>query len=374
MSRSITAIGAKRFCITVIGLWLFIVLIDRAAPLVLPSETWYFRPWEYTAGHHGLRRPNARLTVRNAYGDLGNFIGDPRLQKRRTITFTTDENGFRNTDVTPEADIWIVGQSFMAGAGNDDDDAPASQLSRALDRPVYAFAPANMSDALKSGAIDANQPSHVIWGIVERNLKETNDEMTELRNMTDCFDAYESSTIDRLKAYVKRVIFHPTDYVRHSIVKTYAIRSFKLLRYRLTGTHMTSVTVGKEGMLFLTETINMTRMNANERGFSAVVQAVENVHDCLAQKNVRLIFVPIPNKASIYSALLPDDDNLDIEPHPLQRLHESLKAKDVATVNAYRELRNASTAMRLYHPDDTHWNPQGIGVITQSMYDVMTSP
>ena len=68
--------------------------------------------------------PHGDIVALN-YCDKSRNISQPREQ-----TFLTDENGFRNNKFKiEEADIILVGDSFITGSSNSQEDIPANILS-----------------------------------------------------------------------------------------------------------------------------------------------------------------------------------------------------------------------------------------------------
>jgi hypothetical protein len=72
------------------------------------------------------------------------------------------------------------------------------------------------------------------------------------------------------------------------------------------------------------------------------------------QYHIRLVFVPVPNKFTIYSRLVTRDAYDEFLP----RLVAALESQGVAAVNLVPSFRNQREM--LYQSTDTHWNERGI--------------
>jgi hypothetical protein len=116
-------------------------------------------------------------------------------------------------------------------------------------------------------------------------------------------------------------------------------------------------------MLFYRETIDLMRLDAQERGVDQVIWALEYLNDYLDRHGVRLVLVLIPDKAQVYRQWLPEHlvATKDLPVSSLWSVADSLRAKDVPVINLlgpYRQVANQEEL--IYWRDDTHWNAKGI--------------
>ncbi len=74
----------------------------------------------------------------------------------------------------------------------------------------------------------------------------------------------------------------------------------------------------------------------------------------LSEYNLKLVFMPIPNKYTLYHKLINDDRYNDFLP----KLYDELEKRNVCYVNLYDEF--SKRADTLYYGTDTHWNSKGI--------------
>lgn len=76
----------------------------------------------------------------------------------------------------------------------------------------------------------------------------------------------------------------------------------------------------------------------------------------LQQYNLKLVFMPIPNKYTLYHKLINDDPYNDFLP----RLYRELDKRNICYVNLYDEFSKRPDP--LYYGTDTHWNSEGIDI------------
>ncbi len=97
----------------------------------------------------------------------------------------------------------------------------------------------------------------------------------------------------------------------------------------------------------------------------SVVAAIVRFRDQLAARDIRLLVVPIPGKASVYPDMLSGraEGTWHDFHSPTKELLEELERRGVATVDlfaTFREARqSAPSGSALYLAGDTHWTPAG---------------
>ncbi|MDA1292942.1 MAG: hypothetical protein O3A81_04140 [bacterium] len=348
----------RLFILIVGGLWILLIGVDRLAPIVLPTETLYFRAWEYVRGQHGLPRTNLTFNVPRAHGDLSNMLNVSSYKVLRDITFTVDSNGLRNTERSMEGSTVLVGQSFIAGAGNSDEDTPGTALAKTIGKPVFVYAPANMSQLLRE--LPDQKPQNVVWGVVERNLTGDNGEIQLLLNM-NCPESKTTKTLKQdIVILVKKILLEPTTYARTSVVKKLGQRIYNEMYFSIThkpaSPHI-EMAAQPSKFIFLKKGVRISHENRATRRLDDVEKAIIKTADCLRSHNVSLVFVPIPDKVHVYNHLLPEKLQADYQRDPLLQLIHNVQAVDILTTF----LKHISEKEDLlYWPDDTHWNALGI--------------
>lgn len=358
------------FCSLIAAIFFLFIGIDRVSPFVFPLEAYFFRPWEYMMGgfRYNIPRTNRTLEL-TGYGDLANLLGVPSYRVLRHFIWTNDRYGKRNAELSQNDQpvIVVIGDSFMASAGNSDDGSFASQLQRRVEMPVYAYVPFDISIFFRDPRFQVDPPQIVLWGRVERNTLGSNGEIETLLKDTSCFShtTRREQFVNASKDFVKSIIGNFVEYAQLSILRRTMEQSLRRTLFAWTGKHVKSVIlVPGESMLFHDRGLTVLSSPGSKRGFEQVADAIAHVRDCLEKHGTHLIFMAIPDKEHIYASRLGREPPA---PDPLLVLDAALEAKNIAYVSLLQRFQQESGSGKalLYWPDDTHWNARGIGVAVE---------
>lgn len=355
------------FCGLIAAVLLTLIGVDRISPVILPLNAYLYHPWEYMMGafRYNIPRKDYAITI-DGYGDLANMLGAPSYRVMRAFTWTNDRYGKRNAQGTQHdaPEIVVVGDSFMASAGDSDKNSFVTQLQNAVDVPVTGYVPSDMSLFLRDARFKENPPKIVLWGRVERNTIADNGEIQTLLKDTSCFSTMTQR--ERLakisKDFVKQRIGNFVEYAQLSILRRTMEQSLRHLLFRWTGKHTKSVIlISGEPMLFHDRGLAVLSSPGAERGLDAVADAVARVRDCLADRGTRLIFMAIPDKEHVYASRLGREVST---PDPLLVLEQELDERSLDYVSLVKPFLAESGPGKelLYWSDDTHWNARGMGV------------
>ena len=159
-----------------------LMLLAFVAPVILlmvvenfiPPNTFTFRPWEALKFSTKVATycqfyPNQSLEM-DAVGDLRHHTNKA---VHRTERWVTDKLGYRNDAFIEQADVLIIGDSFIAGTGLTQDDLLSNKLHRKMgkDFKVYNMAPSSFTKFdyfLRLGIV--KRPKLIIFVMVERHL------------------------------------------------------------------------------------------------------------------------------------------------------------------------------------------------------------
>lgn len=126
--------------------FLILILTLYINPILIKDykkKTHFYRAHEKFIVKKGIYQKNIDSEMMMAHGDIvaidvcnnKDEVKEKRLQK-----FITDENGFRNDNVKiSDADIILVGDSFIAGSSNTQENTPANILSKFSKKKVYSI-------------------------------------------------------------------------------------------------------------------------------------------------------------------------------------------------------------------------------------------
>ncbi len=324
----------KRFILKTILFLLPLLLLF--VEVLLPVNIFTFRPWEALSynSKKGMAfpfYPNHSL-VMNSVGDLC-YHTDNEITKYED--WITDELGFRNNTFIKKADVLFIGDSFIAGSGICQDSTITNQLSRQINAKVYNMAPSNFNEfvsLIDLGILD--KPNLVVFGIVERTVPET------LNPVVIEYNGFNAN--------------------RFSILKDRSTRlySFDYLKARLSNSKGSGIKGIVSGMYFF----NGKDQIYNYDKVNEVANTISHYKKYCDSIGVDFIFLPLPNKETVYYQYVP----LDKQPDYITELNSILNNKGVNTINTL-QIYNDEQNDLLYHPDDTHWNANGVKLVVNEL-------
>ncbi len=306
------------------------------------------------------------LIVRTTFGILkGPFYPDRELKKievgdlghhtiyevKKDVEWITDRYGYRkkNSALT-RYPIVIIGDSNIAGASLTQGDMLSEVLEGQLSVPVYPLAPASYRGFFRHWLIMNHLPDTVIFASIERNI-------TELR-MPQRKNTKPPSMLEAF--YMGKVQLNP--YLQKALTVMDRIGKENMLRFmratierglsakgsKVQDTEPFFFVQGKKG----NDEVPPARL---ERA----VEVIKTYRDIFNAMGIRFIFLPIPNKETIYYDYLGTR-----KPDFLQRLAARLKELNIETIDTQRAFEDAyrGRSVQLYHTDDSHWNRNGVDI------------
>jgi hypothetical protein len=122
----------------------------------------------------------------------------------------------------------------------------------------------------------------------------------------------------------------------------------------------------KYGPIFFLQGADANQNIPREK-FDEAVRVVRTYDDLLKSQGIRFIFLPIPEKESIYYEYLKTK-----KPVFLQQFISRLKNLGIETVDTQRAFDDAfRKGIPLYHPDDTHWNENAVKIAADLIKDLI---
>jgi hypothetical protein len=312
--------------------------------IVIPVKLLTYRPWE------ALRFSNMYIPTNspfypNAYLNM-NSVGDLCHHSKNSITkkecWKTDEIGFRNDKYIKDADVLIIGDSYIAGSSLNQANTVSNQILN-LDSSlkVYNMAPSSISQfdkLLNAGKI--NKPKLLIFSIAERNVPEK-------------IKYYNENSIKKIK---NKILFYTN-------INAHIDCFFKFLPLNWAKARINNSSGnGIEG-------VNNSKMyffqgKAQKHLKDDLLNTVNNIvsyKKYCDSLGIKFIFLPMPEKETVYCELVP----LDKQPDYLFKLDLMLNKSGVSTINTlkiYNDYRKINNNL-LYHLDDTHWNSNATEII-----------
>ncbi len=311
----------------------FLPLSILFVEILLPKNQFTYRPWEALLFYHPKEigypyYPNQHIEM-YAVGDLGYRT---KNEIRRYENWHTDKLGYRNDSFINDPDVLLIGDSYIVGTGLPQDSTLSNTLHRISGLQVYNMASASFKDFVYLLSNDViKKPKFLIYSIIEQNLPK------------------------HLPITIKK--FEPVkwgDEYKDRLSRFYMMNYFGA---RITGSCGRGIPgVYDSSLLFLTG--KNIKYHYNElRDVSETIGQYQKFCDSIG---VHFIFLPIPNKETIYYNQVP----LEKQPDYIEKLNALLLSKKIATIQT-QQLFNKYVATHksgdyIYQKDDSHWNAKGI--------------
>lgn len=347
--------------------WGSITLFQAALTLFADDRFMAYRGWEYArVGAVPDGAPFRPFAVWDAasYGDLSHMAGAPQLRRYGHEVFSVDEYGFRNPPgvLGRGCDVVMVGDSSGVGSQTSDGETLAGLLRSSAGLRVYNACGIHLYDVLADRRFEAVPPRLVMVVLAERNF----------RGKT-CVPA--AITVAPASGAPPRVPM-PVQQVRSAAqlaalldngraFRPWAEPFYKGLLYGLRLFQLPEQVPCRDrrsGMLFYIDGINQ-HLYADVNGVDAA-RAVDRLAELdrrVRERGIALMVVVIPEKETVYHALVPQLRDLDVDA-ALARVSGDLDRRGIANVNllpAFRDYRSKHPEDLLYVPDDTHLNARG---------------
>ncbi|MBN1882638.1 MAG: hypothetical protein JW885_10730 [Deltaproteobacteria bacterium] len=124
----------------------------------------------------------------------------------------------------------------------------------------------------------------------------------------------------------------------------------------------------KPNMLFSYAEVDAYNLEFSQEDVAVMADVIMEIREVLEREyNIEMIFLPIPDKYTIYGDLAGAGPYHDFIP----RLEKELARRGVPCVNvlpdymAYREKNDINDL--IYYPGDTHWNPTGVRIAAEAL-------
>lgn len=252
----------------------------------------------------------------------------------------TDEIGYRNNRFYNDPDVILIGDSFLLGISITQDSILSNLLMSKsnTELKIYNLSQATFADfvtLLSHGTF--NVPKIIVYSIGEREIP-------------------QSLTRD----YQEKVYrYRSYDVWIDKAVRLYSINYFmaRVFNDKFNGVQSEI----DERMFFFKGKEQLSNIDK----IDTIVDIVSGYKKFCDSLGIRFLFLPVPNKETVYYDLVP----FEAQPAYLFELDRRLRQKGISTVNTlqiYNDFRKSSDQL-IYHYDDTHWNSQGINIIADEL-------
>lgn len=309
----------------------------------------YYRPdekyvrFDY-ANNHRIYQNNVHIDMPMPHGDLRAMTREDIAEPRR-IQFHTDSDGFRNERDYHGQRYILVGDSFIAGSSNSQEDMLAMQLLRDYRLDTYSLAypgsPADYAAYVRGFAQRHGRNFRVLLFLFEGN------DFEESRGRKE----------SRLARYGRRYYEMFSEFSTYRVTKS-LLKRVTRARSIQAGSDLEVAELGGKKMAFYRRYMNVTRQaqTPQPEGFE---RAIESMRPYLE----RVYF--IPTKYRVYFPYLNSGETLP-NAH-WQYLNEVCQKYQLRCTDLTAPLaRESGTLLKkgefTWWRDDTHWNRHGIAV------------
>ncbi|MCX6713411.1 MAG: hypothetical protein NTY66_04370 [Candidatus Vogelbacteria bacterium] len=293
--------------------------------------------------------------------EKGDLAPHTSLAVTKHAVWQTDHNGFRteNGNVVPE--IVIIGDSTVVGNSLSQEETLARVLSDRTGLKAYPYAPRSVNDYLNDDRFFSLRPKFVVISYIERSLTGLKPVKTE-PTKGSAGEVFLAKTVKRLPWLITLA-----SYVDRSFDPNYPKYVYRLIMGQIPNP---LYTYASGTMLFFQGPSANAQISDQE--LERTAQTIKSYDKQFARMGAQLIFMPVPNKESVFYKLLPSAPKPDF----LDRLTKRTRELGIDTIDLETPFRakNENEGIAVYHTDDTHWNPAGVRIAVELLNSQMNQP
>jgi alginate O-acetyltransferase complex protein AlgJ len=344
------------------GLKYFIFLLPFLAVVlvelfVLPIDFFTFRVWETLVKQHsfgilqGPFYPNMTIVKTEEGGDLK--PSPTCAVKKKNVVWQTDAYGYRKAaSATRKYPVIIVGDSNTAGSGLSQTEMLSEVLENRLGKSVYPLAPESAKYIFKHELLTQTKPEVIILAYMERGILTGNYKISphaDFRNL---------SAGDSILWAIK--LDPAIQFLAITLDRALKANMLHYLKARLNSKPVppTGQAAGNPCPILFLQGAKANQDIPDDSRRQAVLN-IKRLSDFFTDRDIRFIFLPIPNKENIYYQSLGT-----ARPVFLEKLIGELRTLGVEVIDTQQAFEEVTrqTSAHLYHRDDTHWNREGVNV------------
>ena len=348
-----------------------------------------------TSGHIQLYKPNVLLTA-EVFGEFyrPSMLRSPLLVdsvlERRSVTYSINRHGFRESSSFEESRIYALGDSFVFGYATDEGVIWTDVLERLLSQPIYNL------------GVSATGPG-VQVPLLERTLAEHADSLRIDRLLwlvfegNDLENTYSSGPRPRSDARSRRVRLDGTwlgavvDFPRSVRDRSllYRFRSgevtlggrrgpIDLDRFASEGVDLAhplyrSATLGYR--LFSVDDVERATLPDSyvdgHRNWPALTRAFDTMAGLARGHGFAVSVVLVPSAARLHGPSFDGFPVLSERPHLLDRVRHLAEERSFEVIDLLAGMRPLAQQELLFYRDDHHWNRRGNQVAAELIRDAL---
>ena len=161
----------------------------------------------------------------------------------------------------------------------------------------------------------------------------------------------------------------------HYFFRQQFVTAWSALNQKLLGTSIAdSVVLGRNGWLYFSDTLdNYTGFKTlSQREIFSAAHNLALIAEYCQNQGARFLFVPAPNKNSVYPQNMPDLPVFSQRAGNMDALHEALEEEGVPSLRLCDAIEAADEV--LYFAQDSHWNSKGAALAADCINDALLRP
>jgi alginate O-acetyltransferase complex protein AlgJ len=338
---------------------------------LLPIDAFTFRHWEAmdNGSPHKLFEGPFYPSVHLEAEEHGAEGYRTSLGGSRFTVAETDRHGFRYSPSSFERfDVVIIGDSNTVGSYLDQSETLSRLLEECLGTGVYPFARAGIKEFYRSERFRKSPPKVVLLAPIERVIQTIEFDQEK-------WDRYERKPKAKFRAGIRRIsarwpwfqellvigdrlrkqaLYH---YCRAELSRSVerGLRTFFGMPERF----KYPVAVDRS-MIFFQGSEALVPLEAPEA--ERVLRDLKAFQAYLRRRGTELLFMPIPNKETVYFDKVPGADA--VPPTGLEDFISQAREAGIPTIDlqsAYERFRRRSHEL-LFFRDDSHWTPVAVEI------------
>lgn len=342
--------------ITKIFAFIFIGLVLICIEIILPYNIATFRVWESLNVRiypilYGCFYPNKVIEMKES-SDLTHHTD---YETKTKVVWKTDKLGYRNDSLNSNPDILIVGDSNIVGSSLTQDSTITNLIMQYSEKSAYNVSSVHFESIVKilnDGVI--KPPKMLVLSYFERDLP-----------FMRSFDPNSKSNFIKktaVKYPLVSTIFTQVD-------RIYKMNLLNFLKARAIGSKGNGIQspINKEWFFFQGKSayIESDSINVNK-----VVALIKDYSDFCRSRKIRFVFMPVPNKETLYFDYVPFESQPKFLEIVLAKL-DSLGIENINLLSKYNQAKSSS--IQVFHKNDTHWNVEGCRIGAKSIIEKFNS-
>ena len=349
---------------------LFLKAIYLVAPFLLigivaifnPYDRFYFRVEEALKVYKlyypltGPFYPSQKIAM-DEEGDMGH--GTPFAIKK-TCYWETDRFGYRKADTNVIPEVVVIGDSNVYGNGLTQAEIFSEVLQNKIHASVYPYAPRDVNIFIHDHRFVSHPPKVIILEMIERNIMTDNERIQ--------FDPGKAGIKSRIKIELNEWPAIEDMYIRQFAISL--DRLFKTEQLNFLKAKLNKKTIGsRHHEMFFLEGVQAP-VCAPEKSIRNIVNIINEYNEYFKSRHISFLFMPIPNKETIYFDLIPTRPNFTI----LKQVLKGCKQAGIPTIDLLSAFESSrKIGGNPYQIDDTHWNSLGVDIAAGKSADMINA-